>query len=435
MEYAASSTYRRPAHLLHHLLREKQPARDPIPERLLARLWRKRAARQEGFRTGSGARFRVIYPGHSGGGAGPDFRDALLDVEGVGLVRGDVEIHLRQRDWKYHGHGQDRNYNGVVLHAVLEVESPDTVLQSGQQAPVVSLTPLLDAGDPVDDSPNLSLWMALDRHGYRQPNTLEEMEALLDRAGDQRFLARSAWFQSLVREQGPDQTLYEGLLEGLGYRFNQQPFLKLAQRAPYAALVRSAAELPGEQRIESLESWLIMLSGFPPQTHPLKLPPLRHGFGPALSAGEWHCFRVRPPNHPRRRIAGAAVLLDRFLEVGLVPGLMQAAAREGPKELTSSLMVEGGPGRKDALIGQSRARDLAVNVVLPFCHGLAEVNPARSQAGIYQSQYHSFGKLQENQLTREMADQLLEPAWTGVVSTARRQQGLLHLHSLLTGQS
>ena len=30
--------------------------------------------------------------------AGPDFRDALLEVEWVGLVQGDVEIHVRQRD-------------------------------------------------------------------------------------------------------------------------------------------------------------------------------------------------------------------------------------------------------------------------------------------------------------------------------------------------
>ena len=180
------------------------------------------------------------------------FRDALIEMEGVGLVRGDVEIHLRQQDWKYHGHGQDRNYNGVVLHAALEVESPATVLQSGQQAPVVSLTPLLDTEDPVQTGPNPSLpnpnlWKALGRHGFHQPATLDEMAALVDRAGDVRFLSRSAWFQSLAREQGPDQTLYEGLLEGLGYRFNQQPFLKLAQRAPYAALERAAAGLLEKQ--------------------------------------------------------------------------------------------------------------------------------------------------------------------------------------------
>ena len=67
--------------------------RPTIPERLLWKLWKRRAARQDEFRTSAGTRVRVLYPGRAGTAAGPDFRDALLDVEGVGLVRGDVEIH------------------------------------------------------------------------------------------------------------------------------------------------------------------------------------------------------------------------------------------------------------------------------------------------------------------------------------------------------
>jgi len=57
------------------------------------------------------------------------------------LVRGDVELHVRQKDW--HSHSQDPNYNGVVLHAALEVDSTSTGLQSGRDTPVVSLAGLL----------------------------------------------------------------------------------------------------------------------------------------------------------------------------------------------------------------------------------------------------------------------------------------------------
>ena len=46
--------------------------------------------------------------------------------------------------------------------------------------------------------------------------------------------------------------------------------------------------------------------------------------------------------------------------------------------------------------------------------------------------YQRFGKLQDNELTREMADELLEPAWGNVSNTARRRQGLLHRHHLLS---
>ncbi|HZA22161.1 MAG TPA: DUF2851 family protein [Dehalococcoidia bacterium] len=71
----------------------------PISEQALARLWQRRAARRQWFRTDRGVRVRVLYPGRPGKAAGPDFHNALLEFEGVGLVQGDVEIHLRQRDW------------------------------------------------------------------------------------------------------------------------------------------------------------------------------------------------------------------------------------------------------------------------------------------------------------------------------------------------
>ena len=119
-----------------------------IPERLLSQLWQRRAAKQATFRSPAGLRVRGLYSGHT---AGPDFRDALLEVEGVGLVQGDVEIHVRQRDWKSHGHGDDPRYNGVVLHAALDVQSSSTQLQSGQNALVISLAALMGDDEAEDD--------------------------------------------------------------------------------------------------------------------------------------------------------------------------------------------------------------------------------------------------------------------------------------------
>ena len=87
------------------------------------------------------------------------------------------------------------------------------------------------------------------------------MGVLLDRAGDERFAGKSRVFQSFLAEQDPDQTLYEGLMEGLGYRQNQHAFLLLAQRAGYGALHRAAIRLPAEERAPAIEHWLVTLSG------------------------------------------------------------------------------------------------------------------------------------------------------------------------------
>ncbi len=233
--------------------------------------------------------------------------------------------------------------------------------------------------------------------------------------------------------------LYEGLAEALGYRHNQQAFLKLAARAPYSKLERAAEGVPQDGRAAAIESWLIRMSGLAstPAAAGAALP--RAGFGPRLSPSDWHCFRVRPSNHPRRRIAGLAGLVARFLGPGLVAGLEQAAgAGSSPgssKELTEALTVFGNPQQSTAVIGQDRARDLAVNVVLPFAHGLAAGRGGQDAGSAYLGLYRRFGKLQDNELTREMAEELMEPAWRRILNTARRQQGLLHLHRLLTGSS
>ena len=177
-----------------------------IPEKLLARLWQKRAARQREFRTGGGRRVRVLYPGRPGTAAGPDFRDALLEMEGLGLVRGDVELHVRQQDWYAHGHAADPNYNGVVLHAALETSPETTNLQNRSQAPVISLAGLLDeetdcssALSPEEENPaGARVWQLLERRGWPRPADGEAFAALLDAAGDARFRAKSAAFAALA---------------------------------------------------------------------------------------------------------------------------------------------------------------------------------------------------------------------------------------------
>ena len=244
-----------------------------IPEKLLARLWQKRAARQAEFRTSGGRRVRVLYPGRPGAAAGPDFRDALLEVEGLGLVQGDVELHVRQQDWYAHGHADDPNYNGVVLHAALETSPQVTSLQSGHQAPVISLAALLAAEDALtpalsqqerEEGPGEKVWAILEARGWPRPPAEKGAAGLgdlLDAAGDARFQAKSRILHAFMREQSASQTLYEGIMEALGYRANRQPFLKLAHRAPWTALAREALAGPEAERSGIIERRLLELSG------------------------------------------------------------------------------------------------------------------------------------------------------------------------------
>lgn len=409
----------------------------PITEKQLARLWQRRAARSRALRTEHGNRIRVLYPGRPGVTAGPDFRNALLLVEDQGLVQGDVEVHLRQRDWRSHGHHEDPNYDGVALHVALETAGPDAETASGRNPPLVSLRSLLD-NPSLEDSPEQvrdHLWLLLEGQGYRRPDTAGRMAALLNRAGDERFLGRSRGLQLLMLEQSPAQTLWESICEALGYRHNQHAFLQLATAAPICRLEDIASRTPESERTAALTAVLLALAGFGDRGPPEGLNRAHRQLGTPLDPDQWKLFRVRPSNHPRRRVEGAAGLLTRFADDGLPGGLARVAAAGNPSSLTAALSVGSSAGGGTALIGSGRARDIAVNAALPFLHGWATLIDHARGSGAMLELYRKYGKLTENEVTRELESALQPREWGRVARTARQQQGLIHLQRLLAGAS
>ena len=141
---------------------------------------------------------------------------------------------------------------------------------------------------------------------------------------------------------------------------------------------------------------------------------------------EWRLFRVRPANHPAMRIEGAVELVAPFLERGLLAGLADATG--SPSRLTAALTVDGRGGNA-APIGAGRARDLAVNAVLPLLHNLDG-----GAGSPYLALYRRFPKLQGNEVAREMTEQLLPEAWRTQVNSARRQQGAVALGRAAAGR-
>ena len=409
----------------------------PITEKQLAQLWQRRAARYSALRTETGRRVRVLYPGRLGVTAGPDFRNALLLVEGHGLVQGDVEVHLKQQDWRAHGHHADPNYNGVALHVALNVGGAPSRTDGGATPPVVDLETLLSGGQAEDVNEAETrriLWALLARRGYRQPDSAQQMTALLNRAGDERFLSRSRQLQMLASRQSPEQTLWETICEALGYRNNQHPFLALATAAPVDILAASARRLPVSEREPAIAAWLMRLAGFEDKAGSAPDWPLPSGLGPGLDARQWRMFRVRPSNHPRRRILGAAALLARHAESGLADGMIEATTGNS-RALERSLAVRGRSANESALIGAARARDIAVNAILPFLHGAFLTAEDAPGAATTLELYRNSGPLADNEITRALSRTLQQPGWGRLADNARRQQGLIHLQRILAGSN
>ncbi len=393
-------------------------------ESALAVLWSRVHTLADALITEGGSRMRIIYPGRPSARAGPDFRDAVLLDETGNTITGDIELHTSAPGWYSHGHDSDPNYNGVVLHVVFSPKGHvNTRQQSRMLAPIISLEDAadhLEAADPnaVPDLPDIS---AL--------RSSSDLTTVLDVAGDARFLAKSHGFALDMAQVGADEALYRGIMDALGYASNRKPFRILAQHVPYAKLAQLRDE-PSATRLLAVRAALLGASGLmrrvddaegPAQLRRLYrrmsnllLKPQR-----SLSESDWNLFRVRPSNHPTRRILGLAQILDACLGVGIAATFAATLSHDGVKAL--SVRIEHRP-----YIGKGRAQDMLINIALPFLHAYAVERSNGELADAAQAAYATAPKMQDNEITREM--RRLCNIGKELKLTARRQQGLIHLY-------
>ena len=437
--------------MLHVRERPRQPA--PL-ERALAQYWRDHGASLPPLQCDDGSRLRVVYPGRASSAAGPDFRDAVLQRESGEVVRGDVELHLRRRGWEAHGHHTDSGYNGVVLHVVLHGGDTPITLASGRRVPTAALFPrtLGTRARREAPAPRPLPLAAL-------PTAPSRLARTLDREGDARFFLKVRGFaqalrfpsgQALRQAQGergsvdPSDALYRGLMGGLGYGGNSAPMMRLAEGLPLRALERSLRGVRREDRRAALASTLLGASG-------LSLSDAADGDAgsqgvtpvvarPVVAREEWKLFRVRPANHPSRRLEGMAALLDRAWDAGLAAWASALVAEGGVSGVRSALTVAPfdrlrANGRGGALIGADRASDLAVNVVLPFARAWGNLNRDGGLSAMAMALYRGWPPLQENAVTQEASRLLGVEGSEGkeLRQTARRQQGLIRVYKRRLG--
>ena len=409
-----------------------------VSESMVAQIWRRQLFTSDGL-------LQVVYPGRPNTDSGPDFRGAIVANKEGELVTGDVELHVRSSDWRAHGHHRDPAYNGVVLHvAMWDDNKAATVLQSGEKVPTLALYSCLKGTvDEVCYLTSLPFKPEEACHGAREQLGDTKIGQLLDEAGQERFRLKAAIFEASLATQQAAQVLYEGIMRALGYKKNKEAFEELSHRLPFHVLKGyTQGKSPARQGL-TLQTLLLGTAGLLPSQRQRKLAEdglvaeierIWHSLGHVDSMVEtqWCFFRVRPDNSPIRRIRGAAYLLTRYTESGLLQAILDLVKRiqpeSGYRELKRGLTVTATSNRagSPALIGQGRAREIIVNVILPFSLAWAQSTSSPSLEKHVLELYEHYPKLDENEITRQMTKQLLERC--SVVDSARRQQGLIHLY-------
>jgi hypothetical protein len=427
-----------------------------LPESQITRLCLEKLPGRTDLLTEDDEPVRIIYPGRPNDDRGADLRDAVIDTAG-GLVTGDIEVHVRSSGWWAHGHHEDPVYNRVVLHVVFQHDADRAViLQNGRRVPTLALERFVAVPRrPRKPAARPGGWQA-PCGGACHILGAGRLGELLDRAGDDRFLAGAAGFGAMASDVEAGQALYRGILRALGYARNKYAMAELACRLPLQALEAAfQPSLTDEEWLALCQSILIGMAGLLPSQRTLPEPGnkvsgwaeelerlwrTRSGLA-AMSGDEWDSFKVRPGNRPVRRLAAMAYLLLRYRRRGLLSGLMDYLdgwQPEGPRGLEAGLTVgaEGywaneldfglPAGRKaPALLGRDRAADIVVNVLLPFAAAWGNVASRPALAIKARALYGSYLRLAENTLERHMRQQMRIDR--RLVDSARRQQGLIHI--------
>lgn len=415
-----------------------------IPELTLAKVWQAQWLVPGPWRTTDGRAIVVRYRGRWSAGFGPDFAGARLVLDGREIT-GAVEIHRRAADWRAHGHHLDPAYNAVALHVVMEDDATPCRTRDGRILPTLALAPLL-AGSlgafPAGSAPLGGLGDVPCARDFLATGTADLLR-VLGRAGDERLALKAAAMEARFAAAPPGDVLYAGLLDALGYRANRAPMADLAAALPLRTLETALLAAPAAAREMTAAALLLGTGGFLSGSSP---PFVSHGdtlwdmwraMGlVALSPSRWKTARVRPANHPARRLLALAALLanggaaEGLIATCLAPLL---AFPDEPRMIVRSLrqalrspsrLLAGGASP----IGADRAGEIAVNVVLPFAlvYGLQTGNEPLVRAA--EQAWDAYPATRGNSVTRAMTEQL---GGTGGlrVRTGRLQQGLIALYN------
>lgn len=427
-----SAPYRYPGPQLNPALPVKDSGRrystskKPIgPEAILHVAWRNAGLERAQIRGRDGHTYRIVYGGKPGGSLGPDFTDAVVERDDGTVFRGDIEIHVREADWRAHGHHTDPRYNGVVLHVVAaESKGKPALKATGSTIPLLALNWKRPAPDP---NAKQSTCKELPGTNLKASMLLE-----LGAAGLERFHSQAAGIALDIESFGADQAIWLGIVGALGYPRNKRAFRTLATRVNWE--IASKCANPAE-----LEALLMWAAGFLGSKSSVK--PTIPQLNVAKPPPEWVKPWGRPANSPTARIKAISALVPLWTEHG---GIAEICARwvktaRKPVELAEMFrpphLIEN-PGT--TVIGTARAAEIIVNIVLPAAFALATRSSTIARSGSHANDLHlknralalydSHPKLAENSLTKEAKIALGVDYMVPKYTTARDQQGLLALY-------
>ncbi|UII32844.1 DUF2851 family protein [Fulvivirga ulvae] len=348
-----------------------------MQEAFLHFVWQYQYFNKSALSTTDGAKVNIIYPGMHNTDAGPDFKEAIIQIGNIEW-RGHVELHIHSADWTYHKHHTDTAYNNVVLHVVWQ-SNQEAKRADGTILPVIELQGLIDERVIFDYKKLINNPSEIRcEKQLKQVSDITWLSAL-DKVLMERLSVKAEAVKALYQSNRNDweETAYQLLAKNFGFKINSEPFQGLAESLPYKiikkhagnqlqveALVFGQAGLLGQKSVDEYEQALLKEYNF-----------LKHKYNltDRLQAMQWKLLRLRPANFPTVRLAQFSKLLSQT--PSLFQNLLETGSAKDLKKLFKIQVSEYWQHhyqfgtyseKKVPTLGSSSIENIAINTVAPL---------------------------------------------------------------------
>jgi len=387
-----------------------------ISENFLYHIWEAQHLTNN-LKTVSGKSLKIIYSGRFSHDAGPDFRDATIEISGKKL-KGDIEIDKNTYNWKSHHHHENKKFNNVILHIVFQHNLKEifTINEDGKPIEIFEMEKFIEPeiAKLLEKYSDKKFIEKEKQCGIFENKTFTETEQILKKMGMMRFANKVKQFKTEHYYCDFDQLLFQGIFEALGYSKNKYQMLKLAQNITYKKLQNL---YENGMKHDEMMSYFLCSSGliahFPknfPNEIVQKWTTLFHEDIFEKYDYNWQLFRIRPANHPTIRI----IQLSEFLYNSFETSIFQQTIKifsipQNDVKITKfkhnlyNLFHQKSDFLPEKyVLGKARIDAIFINVILPLVVVYAREKNYQNLESVAIQIYENYHSLSENYISKYM---------------------------------
>ncbi len=411
-------------------------------EKFLFHIWDQRHLVDD-LRSVNGKTVKIVYPGQYNTSNGPDFKNAVLYLDGE-MLQGDVEIHLTTGDWQNHQHQEDPAYNEVILHAVFEHRGVQSYItrEDGTAVEIMELKNQIDdnIAKLLTDYQQTDLRVKRDACDFFTLSEGLQLRQLLNSYGMERFFRKCQRFNAALLLKDFDQIIYEGMLEAAGYDKNRFHTLALAQHFSWKTLRQWSAEGMKPQTLAAIFIYAAGLQKYCENilgkefAEELRREYEYQSFTADKLNLSWNLFRIRPAAHPVRRLYALSFFLCAVMADGLLNFWTDVfnngskSIREAVSDIETAIRKKTRISDNDVKLGKSAIEIITANIVLPILYLYASKTNDSKLCEDMVELYRNYPSQAENYITSFMLNYLTESRGAIPGNRFITQQGLMHLY-------